>query len=212
MKNKKGLLVFDFDGTITKRDTLIEFIRFAKGTAALLWGLLLISPLIVLMKLHLYDNGKAKQRLFAHFFCGMSIDEFNGLCDDFSNSHRSLIRRGARDNIFLAMANDLPVVVVSASIDNWVIPFFYDSNEDYIQGEKHPIEVIGTQVEVVDGRLTGRFLTPNCYGAEKLRRLKAAFPALETNRDDYFVAAWGDSRGDKEMLEFADERHYKPFR
>lgn len=211
MKKKKPLMVFDFDGTITKRDTLIEFIRYAKGTAALFMGLLAVLPFIVLMKLHLYDNGKAKQRLFALFFRGMDINDFNDLCDDFGNDYRDLIRFGAKNTYFMAMANGIPVAVVSASVDNWVIPFFYDSNDDYLSGDAHPIEVVGTKVEVVDGRLTGRFLTPNCYGAEKVRRLKAAYPGLETNRDDYFVAAFGDSRGDKEMLEFADEKHYREF-
>lgn len=76
----------------------------------------------------------------------------------------------------------------------------------------HPIEVIGTKIEVTDGRLTGRFLTPNCYGAEKVRRLQEACPRLATERGNYNVVAYGDSRGDREMLEFADEAYYKPFR
>ena len=48
----KRVAVFDFDGTITRKDTLIEFIRFAKGSAALYWGLLLHLPWLILMKLH----------------------------------------------------------------------------------------------------------------------------------------------------------------
>ena len=32
---KKRIYAFDFDGTLTTRDTLIAFIRYAKGTGAL---------------------------------------------------------------------------------------------------------------------------------------------------------------------------------
>ena len=39
-----------------------------------------------------------------------------------------------------------------------------------------------------------------------------AMPQLRNCREDFWVIAYGDSKGDKEMLEFADEAHYKPFR
>lgn len=219
---KQRLYVFDFDGTLTKKDTLIEFIRYAKGNLALLFGLLLFSPLLVLMKLHLADNGKTKQRLFSFFFKGMSLEDFNAVCDRFGIEKRDLLRQGGRMAVLSAMTSRTPVIVVSASIDNWVVPFFYASNADYgfvgedlvpsRNGNYHPIEIIGTQIEVRDGKLTGRFLTHNCYGSEKIRRLKAFIPDLESNRTHYYIIAYGDSRGDKEMLEYADEGHYKPFR
>ena len=56
MWNKK-LYVFDFDGTLTRRDTLIAFIRFARGTTCLLRCLLQLLPWLLLMKLRLADNG-----------------------------------------------------------------------------------------------------------------------------------------------------------
>ena len=68
--------------------------------------------------------------------------------------------------------------------------------------------MLGTKVETRDGRLTGRFATPNCYGPEKVRRIREVFP----DRDNYHLTAFGDSRGDKEMLDYADQGYYKPFR
>ena len=70
------------------------------------------------------------------------------------------------------------------------------------------MEVLGTQIEVEDGKLTGRFKSNNCYGAEKVRRIQEAI----SDRSLYEIEAFGDSRGDKEMLAFADQGHYKPFR
>ena len=63
---KKKLYCFDFDGTLTTSDTLLEFIKYAKGRSRFLMVFLMYSPLLVLMKLHLYPNWKAKQIGRAH--------------------------------------------------------------------------------------------------------------------------------------------------
>ena len=65
---KKKIYCFDFDGTLTTSDTLLEFIKYAKGTSRFLMVFLMYSPLLVLMKLHLFPNWKAKQLIFAHLF------------------------------------------------------------------------------------------------------------------------------------------------
>ncbi|MBQ3744674.1 MAG: haloacid dehalogenase-like hydrolase [Prevotella sp.] len=187
----KQLFAFDFDGTLTTRDTLIAFIRYACGTPRFLLGFLLHAPLLVLMKLRLYSNGKAKQRLFSWFFRGMPIETFDALCQSFASTHRHLLRPETVCLLQQALSEGAKVLVVSASIDNWVQPFF------------PTVTVLGTQIEVIDGRLTGRFLTPNCYGQEKVRRILALYP----DRSSYHLTAYGDSRGDRELLAFADEAH-----
>lgn len=185
------IYAFDFDGTLTTRDTLLEFIRFACGAPRFLLGFLLHAPLLVLMKLRLYPNGKTKQRVFSWFFKGMPVEAFDALCQDFAHTHRHLLRPDVVRVLEQALAEGSEVFIVSASIDNWVQPFFPS------------VTVLGTQIEVADGRLTGRFLTPNCYGQEKVRRILTLHP----DRSDYHLTAYGDSRGDREMLAFADEAH-----
>ena len=187
----KQLFAFDFDGTLTTRDTQIAFIRYACGTPRFLLGFLLHAPLLVLMKLRLYSNGKAKQRLFSWFFRGMPIEIFDALCQSFASTHRHLLRPETVRLLQQALSEGSEVLIVSASIDNWVQPFF------------PAVTVLGTQIEVIDGRLSGRFLTPNCYGQEKVRRILALHP----NRSAYRLTAYGDSRGDRELLAFADEAH-----
>lgn len=186
----------DFDGTLTTRDTLLAFIRYAKGATAFWLGFLLHTPWLVLMKLGLYPNWKAKQRVFSYFFGDMNLETFDTLCQAFAKENRHLLRPLAIETIKKAHSEGAEVLIVSASIDNWVQPFFPD------------VKVIGTQVEVRDGRLTGRFLTKNCYGQEKVNRILNYLP----DRKTYRLIAYGDSRGDQELLAFADEAHYKPFR
>ena len=191
----KKLYAFDFDGTLTTRDTLLVFIRYACGTKAFLLGFLRYSPLLVLMKLGLYPNWKAKQKVFSYFFRDMSLADFNALCQRFAADNRQLLRPQGLQAIADAQAEGADVVIVSASIDNWVQPFCPQ------------VTVLGTQIEIIDGRLTGRFLTNNCYGQEKVNRLLALYP----DRSTYHLIAYGDSRGDQQLLAFADEAHYKTF-
>ena len=217
---------FDFDGTLTTRDTLLLFIRHARGWWALFGGLLLFSPLLVLMKLHLADNGRTKERLFRHYFSGMLERDFDALCQSFARSHTHVLRTAGLRTVQQGLDRGDRVVILSASIDRWVeacLRQFLVSSSRF--------QVLGTEIEVVDGRLTGRFATPNCYGPEKVRRLKEFLKKVSPRGDvegatkvsprgdvegalegTPFIIAYGDSRGDKELLAYADESHYKPFR
>ena len=192
----KKIVVFDFDGTLTCKDSFVEFIRFACGQRALYLGFLRYAHILVLMLLHLYSNEKAKELVFSHFFKGMSIADFNALCQKFALSHSYLLRPKGIKTLKQAEEDGAEILIISASVDNWVSRFFPS------------VRVLGTQIEVKDGFVTGKFLSSNCFGQEKVNRLLAIYP----NRSEYHLTAYGDSRGDKELLDFADESHYKPFR
>ena len=197
----RKIYAFDFDGTLTTKDTLLEFIRFAKGSGQMFHGFLLFSPLLILMKLHLFPNWKVKQKIFSYFFKGMKIDDFNALCTRFAERNKHLLRPAGIEKVRQAIDEEHnTVLIISASIDNWVRPFFDEIDKK--------IQVLGTQIETKEGRLTGQFTSKNCYGEEKVNRLTALYP----HREAYYLIAFGDSRGDKELLAFADKGFYKPFR
>ena len=196
---KEQIYIYDFDDTLTRRDSFLDFIRYTCGSRSLYCGLLLFSPLLILMKLRLYANGRAKERLFTHFFQGMSIRVFDDLCAKYGLSRADLLLDAARKAVNEVASNGYRIFIVSASVDRWVLPFFRDVPN---------VTVIGTQIEVENGLVTGRFSTPNCYGAEKVRRIQALLPY----REQYNLIAHGDSRGDKEMLNYADQGYFRPFR
>ena len=193
--------------TLTGRSPpLLEFIRYARGSSSFWLGFLFHIHLLILMKLGFYPNWKAKQKVFAHFFKDTTIEDFDAICQEFAASSKHLLRPKGIETINQALSEGSEVLIISASIDNWVQPFFARQSG---KAERFAdVKVLGTQIEVKDGKLTGRFLTKNCYGEEKVNRLKAIYP----NRHDYHLTAFGDSRGDKELLAFADESHFKPFR
>lgn len=197
---KDILVVFDFDGTITKKDSFLEFVKFAKGKIAFYVGFILYSPLLVLYKLRCYPNWRVKLYLFSYYFKGMSLNEFDKLavlfCDESINS---LIRPKAKGTIEKYLANHNKIIIISASVDNWVKPI----------ARRLGIEdVIGTQIEIDKNNcLTGKFISKNCYGREKVNRLKEYYPNIE----ETYLIAFGDSRGDKELLLFANESYYQLF-
>lgn len=190
---------FDFDGTLTRRDTLLEIMRFRLGLKRFLLLMLRYSPLLLMMKAGLYPGGKAKQKVFARCFGGMTEEAFNLLCQRFAEQKASLMRPKGVAKLRELTAEGDKVVVISASVVNWVEPFFRPIGH---------VIVIGTMAEVREGRLTGRFTTKNCRGKEKVNRLLQLYP----ERKQYRLTAYGDSSGDTQLLDFADEGHYKPFR
>ena len=51
-------------------------------------------------------------------------------------------------------------------------------------------------------------MTRNCFGVEKVNRIRQEYDLSQWD----FIYAYGDSRGDQEMLDLADERYYKFFK
>ena len=183
---------FDFDGTLTTSDTLLSFIRFTHGRLRFLLGFLRYAPLLLMMKLGLYPNGKAKEKVFSYFYKGVPHEQFSQWGHEFADIAATMLSSVMVKTLRWHQSEGHTVCVVTASIDEWVRPVC----------ERLGINtVLATRIEVsFDGLLTGRFLTPNCYGAEKVVRLLEEFP----ERKSYKLYAYGDSRGDHELLAIAD--------
>ena len=190
---KKDIIVaFDFDGTVTRKDTLLEFIRFSKGAWRFYVGFLMFSPWLLAMKLRMYPNWKVKQRLFSFFFKGVPINQFNTWGKAFCGEIDKIVRHETLEAIKSHQENGSKIIIISASVENWILPWAEQAGID---------TVLATKIEVDENSLlTGKFSSKNCYGQVKVNRLLAAFP----NRNDYQLIAYGDSRGDKELIEYAD--------
>ncbi|WP_333863479.1 HAD family hydrolase, partial [Chitinophaga sp.] len=80
---KQAIAFFDFDGTITRKDTLFEIIRFQKGAAALYAGMAVLSPLLVLFKLKMISNQRMKEIVLRFYFKNTSLAVFQERCDAF---------------------------------------------------------------------------------------------------------------------------------
>lgn len=197
--SSRQLVLFDFDGTITTKDTLAEFLIYFHGKTRYLLGLALLSPIMAAYIFKVMPNWKSKQYLLTWFLKNENVDSFNKRCAEFSKRFvPHLVRQEALEAIRNYQASGATVAVVSASAENWVKPWCDEQN----------LLCLATKLEVKNNSLTGKIEGRNCHGAEKVSRIKEKF-----NLADYEeIIAYGDTSGDREMLALAHQQHYKPFR
>lgn len=193
------LAIFDFDGTITTKDSFLDFIVFCCGIPKTLLGILCNSPFLALMILKIYPRGKAKEKIWNHFFGGWSEDKFDSCVKNYvQNRLPKILRPQAIEKILWHKDQGHKVLVVSASFENYL----------NVWSKKESLDLIATEGEVQNGKITGRFASENCYGQEKVRRIRKKYNLKDF--DDIY--AYGDSRGDLALKTIATEFYYKPFR
>jgi phosphatidylglycerophosphatase C len=195
---QKILALFDFDGTITEKDSFIEFIKYYKGLPSYYFGIFILSPGLLLYKCGIIKNWRIKEKVLTWFFKNESYNVFRSKCRSYShNIIPKLIRRTAWETINKHIENGDKVIIISASFEDYLIDWC----------KSVTIEVIGTRVETKNGFLTGKIEGKNCYGAEKVIRLNQ-FLTLSHFDEIY---AYGDSKGDKPLLDIANHRFYRFF-
>ena len=190
------LVLFDFDGTLTRKDSLLQFIMYYRGRKTFMKGLLANIPHVAGYFLGSISNSQLKEYFLTWFFKGEPIQKFNLAGNDFArNVVPTFLKKDARQTIDKYKDAHHRIVIVTASCSNWI-----KSWTDHMG-----LELISTELEVADGKVTGKMKGKNCYGPEKVSRIKARY-----NLDDYErIIAYGDSRGDQQMLELADVRFYR---
>ncbi len=193
------LALFDFDGTITKKDSLRDFIQYAVGKPSYYWGLLMLSPFLIAYVLKLIPNDLAKEKMITYFFKGWEVTRFQGIADRYSiDEIERIVRVKAIAKIQWHQQQGHQVVIVSASMECWLKNWCL----------KNGLALIATQLKIENGRLNGTFLTKNCHGQEKVNRIGGQHDLSSYDE----IYAYGDSRGDMPMLELATHSFFKPFR
>jgi phosphatidylglycerophosphatase C len=195
----RTLVLFDLDGTLTDRDTFRDLLRFSFGSFRLFAGLLLTFPWTFFYIVGLCSAKTSKERVFGHFFAGMAETEFMERMKKYSLERLpALLRPGAIETLRLHLEQGHDTFIVSASIQNWIEPW----------ATTEGMAVIATEIEIMDGVVTGNFSTPNCRGEEKITRILEAVSLPDYER----IYAYGDTPHDRPMLGLASDPAYQPFR
>ena len=193
-----NIAFFDFDGTITKKDSMFDFISFAVTKKTFLIGMIYLLPIMILTKLKIIPNYRGKEILLSHFFKGMRIKNFVQLASKYSLTMiDKIVCLDALERINWHKNNGDKVVVVSASINTWLIPWC----------DKNNIDLLATELEISNNTITGKLSSKNCHGVEKVNRIKERYQ-LENYK---IIFAYGDTKGDKAMLELATRKYYRTF-
>lgn len=203
-RHRTILHVCDFDGTLTRGDTLLRFLLFAVSWRQLVWGsLVLFFTFSRLVLRGNWSNSAGKTALVAQFFKGKPESEMRRLGHEFFQKKLpGLLRQDLLGKLRSALQKGDSIAIVSASFDIWLEPFCKAEGFDLLctrlEFTKNP--QIGTPF-ADEPRFSGRFANLNCNRAEKARRIREAY-RLESFEK---VIAYGNSRGDAEMFELADE-------
>ena len=186
-----NLALFDFDGTLTTKDSLDLFLKYSVSKQKYLINMVQFSPYFIAYKTKLLSNNKAKEKLFEIFFKGIDEQVFKETSKNFALTQLDkIINKDMYETVQQHIKNGDRVIIVSASIECYLKHW----------SQKESIELLSTKLNFKSDKFTGKFLTKNCYGDEKVNRIKEHLQVDEYDT----IYAYGDSPGDTQMLKLAD--------
>jgi phosphatidylglycerophosphatase C len=190
---------FDFDGTLTVKDSFTSFLRWRAGHGGYAVALAMLAPNLLSYLFH-RDRGRIKAHAVRQFLSGVGREELAAEARAFAQAEGPrLFRPDALVTWEDWKRKGATRVIVTASPTILVAPFADRLGADLL---------LGTELEFdVEGRLAGALMGENNRGMEKVRRLRQAFgPNVR------LAAAYGDSSGDTEMLHIAEIKGYRVFK
>lgn len=196
-KKKKRIIVSDFDGTLTTKDSMFEIIVYKQGLFGLALAMICLLPWLILMVMKRYPKQRTKERLLYRCFKNMNEKEFLEFCCAFALEKGGIIRKDLYNHLLREKKKGAEVIVITASPEIWVRAFLPEE-----------ITVLGTRLNYENGLLQPHFSGKNCRGKEKVNRLLDFLPEIKKNRSDYYIIAFGDSSGDASLIGFSDEGHW----
>jgi len=192
------IVAFDFDGTMTVRDSYTAFLKWRTPPLAWALGGIRLIPAAIAYLFH-RDRGRIKEQATKVFLGGVSRERLEADARAFAEAtSRSLLRPDAVIAWKRWRNERVRLIIVTASPEVVVAPFGRGLGAD---------EVLGTHLAYdARDRITGAFVGPNNRGPEKVVTLKARY-----GDDVRLQAAYGDTDGDTEMLAIAEEPYYRVF-
>jgi HAD superfamily hydrolase (TIGR01490 family) len=185
-----AIALFDFDGTLTTKDSMRLFFAWVDPRGVGWWRFLRAAPGVVLS--HGFRREPLKTALVHAFLAGKTQEELAVLGRQFvqdvlpAHLNQTVLARMRRYR-----DEGARVAIVSASLDVWLRPF----------AKQEGVALLCTEAAYTHGLFMGEWQTPNCNGVEKRRRVELYFP----DWTQQVITVYGNSAGDAAMLQMADE-------
>ncbi|KAF3362620.1 Protein CicA [Chlamydiales bacterium STE3] len=201
MSTKKPIVAaFDFDGTISYFDTLVPFLWKLSGPFGLLFHLFLTTPDFLRFLFGKISRQQAKEALLTKCLKGTPYSQAATAGQDYATHFlKKLIKPAAMQKIAWHSQQQHHLVLISANLNVYLKPWARQGGFQTILASELEIDS--------EGRITGHLKGKNCWGQEKVERLLSTFGPKE----NFTLYAYGDSQGDKELLDLADFNFYRRF-
>jgi phosphatidylglycerophosphatase C len=191
-------VVFDFDGTLTTHDSFTAFLKWRVGAMSYYLDMVRMIPAGV-RYLFNRDKGKIKSAAIRVYLRGLPRKMLEQEAAEFASVAAPVMLRPDALKVWRRhRADGARMVIVSASPEAVVAPFARGLGADLLIAS----QIAFDKNDLVGAGLYGR----NCRGPEKVYRLKEAF-----GENVHLTAAYGDTDGDKEMLELAEQKFMRLF-
>lgn len=197
MSHRDTIAAFDFDGTITKKESLQYFLRYVLGDVGFASGVIKAVPALIRGRRSMIARQRAKERLLEKTIRGIHYDTLAYFAQQFViHELPKIIRPEVMDRVNYHKALGHTLILVSASPSIYLKPW----------AAIHGFQVVlCSELEVVDNLYTGKLSTTNCWGPEKVHRLRQWWGKKQPD----YMYAYGDSNGDIDMLSIANEQWYR---
>ena len=195
----RPIVAFDFDGTLTIRDSFTAFLRWRAGAAGWALGLARMTPALAAY-VGDRDRGRIKAASVREFLLGVERQALEAEAERYADQVWDRFMRPDALACWKAWGDKgAHRVIVTASPETTVAPFARRLGAEGLLGTKLVFDA--------QDRVTGAFAGENCRGEEKVRRLRAVY-----GDDIRLTAAYGDTSGDTEMLAMAQQPGFRVFR
>jgi phosphatidylglycerophosphatase C len=195
---ERPIVAFDFDGTLTVRDSFLAFLAWRAGRRRYAAGLRRLSPAALAYLGH-KDRGQLKAEAVRVFLAGVPKIQLEAEARAFAEAAAPRLLRPDAVKVWRRwQADGARLAIVTASPSILVAPFARGLAAEVL---------LGTEIAFDEqGLVSGALASENCRGQEKVRRLRETF-----GPDVRLAAAYGDTAGDREMLAIAEAPGYRVF-
>jgi phosphatidylglycerophosphatase C len=191
-----AIALFDFDGTITTRETMPAFVRGSVGRHRLLLGYIALSPLLIGYRLGIVSGSLMRAAIVRVAYTGIRRGVLERHGRAFARRHLdATLRPEAMARIAWHKAQGHQVAIVSGGLDVYLRHW----------AQRHDVALLCSSLEHGDGVLTGRYAGRQCVGEQKAEAVRIAFGLLPGRR----IFAYGDTAEDRELLAMATDPFYR---
>jgi HAD superfamily hydrolase (TIGR01490 family) len=191
-----GLALFDFDGTLTVRETFAAFMHAAVSPVRRMAGVPVFAPMLVGYRAGWVSGIAIRAAVVRFGFSGVPQARVRAAGEAFARDViPGLVDAAMMRRLDVHRARGDTVVVVSGALDAYLAPWC----------EYHCLPLLCSRLEVVDGMLTGGYHGAQCVDEEKARRVREQLDLAAFGG----ISAYGDTAEDHALLALADRPFYR---